>query len=170
MAADHSISVVRQALVLRPGSVRPLRFVAVGGLSGLVQLSILAALLDMGWDGLAANVLAFLLAAQCNFWASNVFTWGDRRAAPAVGILVRWARFHALIAGSAALNLTVFALARHVTSEIPAAALGIAIGGATNFLLGDRFVFRASAGRPQMTMNEPTAVQPGGPVLDKPAR
>jgi putative flippase GtrA len=124
----------------------------VGGLSGLIQLSLLALLTGAAWDGFLANLVAFLLAAQFNFWLSHRFTWGDRgSSASPQSILGRWARFHASIAWTALLNITVFAVARTAVADLPASALGITVAALANFLLGDRFVFReasAAAGVP----------------------
>lgn len=162
---------------------RPSRFAAVGGLSGLIQLSLLALLTDAGWNGILANPVAFLLAAQFNFWLSDRFTWGDRRSSTAAqAILARWARFHVSITGTALLNMAVFTVARSVMADLLASATGIAVAALTNFLLGDRFVFRQAStgtGLPLtllplfgclLAVRKPARAPPGGNHLHKISR
>ncbi len=144
MLARGPFSIVRETK-LAPVMGRLLRFGVVGCTSALVQLGLLALLLDAGWKGLPADILAFLVAAQVNFWFNDRFTWGDRRScAASAHIYTRWARFHFSISGAALLNLGIFAAVRLAMPELPAAALGIAVAAAVNFLMGDRVVFRAN--------------------------
>lgn len=141
--------------LLHSGPARPLRFLLVGGLGALVQLGLLEALTARGWDGLLANVAAFVIAAQVNFWLSDSFTWADRQAGDGGRSLPwRWATFHFSIAATAALNLAVFASLRSLLADPPAAALGIGVAGVANFLSGDRFVF----GRRPATSGSTTAI------------
>ncbi len=146
---------------------RPLRFAAVGGLSGLVQLSLLALLTDAGCNGFLGNIVAFLLAAQFNFWMSYRFTWGDRASSLNLqSILGRWARFHASIAWTAVLNIGLFAVARTALADLPASALGITAAALANFILGDKFVFRnasTAAGPSSARSTAPVRSIPGHP-------
>ena len=136
-------------------AARPLRFALTGGGAGVTQLALLALLTRHGWPDLAANGVAFLLAAQVNFALSVTFTWRDR--ADGRGLLRRWLAFHAAIAGMAVVNMLVFALARAVAPALVASLLGIGVAAAGNFVVGDRLVFRehasASARRPARTHN-----------------
>jgi putative flippase GtrA len=122
--------------------VRLIRFAAVGGASGVVQLTLLALLTRAGWSPLLANLVGFILSAQLNFSMSYLITWSDR-----VGLYTRqqvvgrWARFHASIVGAAALNMLVFALARIAIPDLAAGVVGIGVAALANFLAGDRFVF-----------------------------
>src|SRR5437870_2798267 len=102
---------------------RILRFCLTGGAAALLQLTLLAAFERLAWPALLANGAAFALAAQFNYAASQTFTWGDRPGAgqPAG----RWLRYHGAIAGSALLNLAVFAAASRGLPSVVAAALGI---------------------------------------------
>lgn len=164
MSARTRIS--RSQAVRRPGSRLPamlprlLRFGLTGGLAGLVQIGLLRAFESAGLVPLVANALGFLLAAQVNFIVSQVFTWADR---PLNGTLDdslgrRWRRFHAAIAGTAVLNMLVFAAARTLLPDLVASALGICVAAVANFLLADRLVFRVaktSAARP-MGVRRPT--------------
>lgn len=122
---------------------RPVRFVIVGGICGMVQLALLGLFIRSGAPAIPANVAAFLLSAQVNFALSSFFTWHDRTDATATGGLVRrWLRFHGSIAGGALVNQVVFLIARSAAPDLAAAALGIGAAAIANFLLQDRFVFR----------------------------
>ena len=115
-------------------------------IAGGVQLSLLAALLAGGLRPFPANALAFLSAAQLNFALSQLITWGDRRfRGTPVG---RWFRFMAGIGSTAAMNLVVFAAAHTMVGPLPAAAIGIGVAAAGNYLIGDFAVFR-DARQPQ---------------------
>jgi putative flippase GtrA len=140
------------------------RFVVTGGLAALVQLGLLQVWTVLGWDPLPANVVAFLGAAQVNFWLSQLFTWGDRGGTRRIGLSVvpRWARFHAAISGTALLNMAVFALARTLLPSLLAAALGIAVAAVLNFVLADRFVFRPADRRTARSSPPPRAPHPYG--------
>ncbi len=122
-----------------------MRFLATGGVCAVVQLALLAVLLPYA-HAIGANVIAFLLSAQLNFAISQTFTWRDRdTGGSGRGTLARrWLTFHATIATTFVLNMTVFALAQLVIPHLPAAALGILAASAINFLINDRWTFRAS--------------------------
>ncbi len=122
-------------------AARPLRFAATGLTAGLAQLGLLALLTDLGWPDLAADVVAFVLAAQVNFALSARFTW--RYRPDARPLWRRWLAFHGAIVGMALVNLAVFALARTALPTVAASAAGIAAAATGNFVLGDRVVFRA---------------------------
>lgn len=123
---------------------RALRFATTGLVAGLTQLGLLAALTWAGWPDLAANIVAFLLAAQVNFALSSCFTWRDRRDGSSLPR--RWLAFHGAILGMALVNLAVFAATRTVLPALAASAAGIAVAAAGNFVIGDRVVFRAAHG------------------------
>jgi putative flippase GtrA len=149
----------RQALVVRLHTLytmrgRIIRFSLTGGTGAVVQLSLLSVLLSWGWSHLLANGAAFLVSMQVNFWLNQHFTWRDREAPSGMRvILARWARFHGAVAGTAVLNMAVFALAATELPHLLAAALGIGVASVANFVTGDRFVFRAGAA----TSGEPIA-------------
>lgn len=134
---------------LRSDRLRPLRFAVVGGLCGALQLAALAGLLRVGVPPLIANVAAFSVAAQLNFALSLCFTWSDRAAAGgrSARLVRRWLGYHGAIAGAAALNQIVFAVARLSIPALPAAALGIGAAALVNFCLQDRLIFRRSRRR-----------------------
>ena len=139
----------RRPAVRQTASGRILRFMLTGGAAGLVQLGLLQAGTELGWDPMLANALAFGLAAQINFALSQWFTWRDRHVKWAIWcpLAGRWLRFHASICGTALLNLVVFALCGALLPTLLAALLGIAAAAMANFVLGDRFVFRPSTAR-----------------------
>ena len=155
--------------LIRSDAARPLRFGLSGGVSGLLQLALLAKLTHAGWAPLSANGVAFIVAAQVNFAVNWVFTWRDRHAdgSQVRSFLQRWAMFHGAVAGTACLNMLVFTLARLAVPPLPAAALGIASAAGVNYMLGDRLVFRArSEGRFRSAM--PVWISLGG--LSRPTR
>jgi putative flippase GtrA len=142
----------RYSALLLAERARPLRFALTGGLAGLVQLGLLAAMTHHGWPSLPANLAAFLLAAQLNFAVSTLFTWRDRRDNRGIGR--RWLAFHACISGMAVLNMLVFVLARAVAPVLLASAIGIAAAAVGNFLLVDRLVFAARKRGPRASNAE----------------
>jgi putative flippase GtrA len=121
-----------------------LRFAVTGGLTGLLQLALLALLTRHGWNSIPANAVALLLSTQANFALSYLFTWRDRRphAGTAPIVLVRWAAYQGSVAGTALLNMLVFVAVRAVLPPLVASAAGLAAAASGNFVIGDRFVFR----------------------------
>ncbi len=125
---------------------RPLRFVLTGGVAGVTQLALLALLTRHGWPELAANGVAFLLAAQVNFALSVTFTWRGRCDGRSLGR--RWLAFHGAIAGMAVVNMLIFAASRTIAPTLVASLLGIGVAAVGNFVIGDRLVFRTHAQAP----------------------
>ncbi len=125
---------------------RPLRFACIGGITAVIQLSILELLITHGWKAIVANVIAFLLSAQVNFLLSSLFTWHDRRVKNEAGrlkiIVIRWLSFHGSIAGTALLNELVFIIASSIVPTLLASGLGIGAAALINFFVFNRFVFR----------------------------
>jgi putative flippase GtrA len=137
----RSMSHIIRGLLDSPAT-RPLRFAGTGVAAGGLQLILLAALTTHGWDGLRANLIAFLVAAQFNFVMSSILTWRDRQVTGS--LLRRWTLFHVSIAVMAALNMLVFVAMRDLVPALAASALGIAAGACGNYLAGDRLIFRQS--------------------------
>lgn len=128
---------------------RPVRFLLAGGLCAVAQLGMLLVLTARGAAPLLANATAFTIAAHLNFVVSATFTWGDRRGG---SLLARWVAYLVAISGTALLNLAVFEVARAVLPVAVAAAAGIAVAAALNFVIGDRAIFRSDphvAGAPR---------------------
>jgi putative flippase GtrA len=132
----------------RVANARLVRFAITGGSAGLIQLGLLRLLEGLGVTPILANALGFLFAAQANFLLSQTFTWADRPPDDALGegLGQRWLRFHLAIAGTAVLNLAIFAVASAVLPDLVASALGIGVAGIANYLLADRLVFRRRSG------------------------
>jgi putative flippase GtrA len=132
--------------MLLSSRARLARFALVGGACGLLQLVILIVLKLVGVAAIPANVAAYLLSAQVNFLRSNGFIWHDRWSSGCSGqvLLRRWTAFHASIAGTFVLSQASFILARLVTPDVVASALGIGIAAVANFLVQDRLTFRPS--------------------------
>lgn len=128
--------------LLRSTAARPLRFAGSGLTAGLGQFGALVLLLRAGWPDLAANVIAFALGAQINFVLSSLLTWRDRHEGRP--IWRRWLVYHGAILSMALVNMAVFASTRTLVPALLASALGIAAAALGNFVMGDRFVFRAS--------------------------
>ncbi len=140
---------------------RVVRFVIVGGTCGLVQLSVLHALVvGPGMNERLANLLiAFPLSMEMNFVLSQFFTWRDRLS-PSLRphrFLARVAMFNlSAISTSGVVNQGVFNLLNLFMWYLPAAAIGILAAAVANFLLNDRLVFRLwSAGGKSATIAEP---------------
>lgn len=123
---------------------RPLRFAAVGGVCGLLQIAFLVVLKAMGLAAIPANVGAYLLSAQLNFLLSNRVIWHDRWSSRATGrdLTRRWLAFHGSIAGTFLLSQGVFIAARLALPDVLASALGIGVSAAANFVIQDRLTFR----------------------------
>jgi len=126
------------------------RFLAVGGTCGVIQLSILHALVVSDVEAHLANLAAFIVSMELNFVLSQFFTWRDRWSAslrPSM-ILGRFLMFNVSAATtSGVLNQGAFALFNLFISYLPAAAIGICLASITNFLLNDRVVFRLWSSR-----------------------
>ncbi|WP_165423236.1 GtrA family protein [Ktedonosporobacter rubrisoli] len=124
---------------------RPVRFLCIGGITGLLQLALLNMWLRWGWGELPANSVAFLLSAQVNFALSHLFTWRDRSisSGEAPTLLKRWIMFHGSIAGTALLDLLLFTLSSRYLPAFLASALGICGAAWINFMVMNRVVFRA---------------------------
>lgn len=123
--------------------IRLVRFAATGGICGVIQLAILFLLERAGWNSLLANATGFAISAQVNFLLSNHFIWGDRGGYEGglPRLARRWVKFHGSIAGTALLNMAVFAAASTVVPSVIAGAIGIGVAAAVNFLIQDRLVF-----------------------------
>jgi putative flippase GtrA len=126
--------------------LRWLRFNAVGGIGIGVQLSVLAAMKSgLHFDYLAATALAVEAAVIHNFLWHERLTWADRSAGKG---FVRFARFNLSTgAFSIAGNLVLMKLLVEEAGLPYLLANGITIAACSmaNFLVSDRFVFRAAA-------------------------
>lgn len=139
---------------------RIVRFAAVGGSCGVVQLSVLHLLVaSFGTEEHLANLFAFIISMELNFALNQTFTWRDRWSGSLsfrqiVGRLLLFNVAASLTAG--VMNQGVFALMNLFIWYLPAAAIGICVAASANFLLNDRLVFRLwSSGSVSATISEP---------------
>ena len=122
------------------------RFLAVGGTCGVIQLSILHALVAArGVEEHLANLIAFIISMELNFAFNQFFTWRDRWSSSLsikriIGRLLLFNVSASMTAG--AMNQGVFALMNLFIWYLPAAAIGICVAAFANFMLNDRLVFR----------------------------
>jgi putative flippase GtrA len=149
------------ALVRAAYSNRVMRFLTVGGTCGLIQLSVLHALVaGAGMDERLANLLiAFPISMELNFVLNQFFTWRDcwsSRLRPHK-LLARLAMFNLSAASTGLLvNQGVYNLFNLFIWYLPAAAIGIAVAAFANFMLNDRLVFRLwSSSGTSATIAEP---------------
>jgi putative flippase GtrA len=125
-------------------------FVAIGALGFVLQLSTLVWLTSgWHWPYLIATVVAVEAAVLHNFAWHERWTWGDRRrAATFTAMLQRLAKFQ-LGTGLASIggNVIVTSAVVELLHAPPVVANAIAVGvtSAANFIVADRWVFKAAA-------------------------
>ena len=134
---------------------RLLRFALVGSICALVQLGLLHVLVQGDVQENVANLVAFGISVQANFVLSQFFTWRDRwtRGPGVARLMSRLFLFNGSAASTGAVNQGVFGLGNLVLWYLAAAALGITVAAATNFLLNDRIVFRVRGSRRLLAAN-----------------
>jgi putative flippase GtrA len=123
---------------------RVVRFAAVGATCAAAQLALFWAVAEAGVHPSFANAFAFLVAAQMNFVLTRWVTWADRQTRRGLGLT--WLHFMSAIGLTAALNFSVFEVARLFVAPLAAAAAGIGAGAVANFLISDRSVFAEAPG------------------------
>ena len=120
------------------------------GLGGAaIQLTLFALLMAcFQVSEVAATAIAVEVVVLNNFFWHERFTWGDRRNVGLWSRIFRLARFHAAnglvsLAGNTAL---VWLLVQYLkVPALPSAVAAIGICAPINFLLADRWVYRAPA-------------------------
>ncbi len=118
---------------------RVVRFALVGATCAAAQLALFWAVAKAGVHPSFANAAAFVVAAQLNFVLTRWVTWRDRQ--PRRGVGLTWLHFMSAIGLTAALNFSVFEVARLFVAPLAAAAAGIGAGAVANFFISDRAVF-----------------------------
>jgi putative flippase GtrA len=123
---------------------RWIRFLAIGLLGFLIQLAALGWLTaHAGWPWLAATLASVELAVVHNFLWHARWTWRDRPGERLAGFMkFQLANGMASLAGNAAL-MTLFTGALGVP-PVPANVLAVAVMSVGNFVMADRWVFRAA--------------------------
>lgn len=132
---------------IRPATaIRWLKFNLVGGIGIGVQLAALALFRGgMRMDYLAATALAVEITVIHNFLWHESFTWEDR---PGARTLRRLAKFNLSTGAFSILgNLVLMKVLVELLGlpYLPANAIAIGVCSIANFLISDRFVFRAAA-------------------------
>ena len=134
---------------MKAGCARFGKFNLIGIVGAAIQLTLFGILVC--WCRLsevAASAIAVESVLLNNFFWHERFTWGDRRHAGLRPRLLRLARFHAAnglvsLAGNTAI---VWLLVRQFRAPaLPSAVAAIALCAPINFLLADRWVYRAPA-------------------------
>lgn len=117
--------------------IRWLKFGAVGAVGVVVQLGLLALLIQLGVHYLVATALAVEAAVLQNYYWHTLWTWRGREGS-------LW-RFHL---ANGLLSLVSNLIWMRVFTgwigmpPVPANLLAIALTSTANFLLGDRWVFQ----------------------------
>jgi putative flippase GtrA len=147
---NAALGLVRQAVRTRGASIpRPVRFVAVGGASSLLQFVFLVALVTVGFPQDPANAVAFLISTQVNFMLSSAITWRDRSAhgLPSRTVARRLLSFNGMAVTTLVINETIFALALLRLPYLAAGALGILVAAPISYLVSHRLIFVVPSGR-----------------------
>lgn len=137
--------------IVRGNFLRWIKFNVVGGIGIGVQLAVLWLLTSAGLSYLLATALAVEAAVLHNFLWHERFTWADRSDGGFGEAAARLLRFN-LTNGAVSLVGNVL-LMRLLVGEVhlsPLAAnlISVAACAIANFLLADRWVFRAGASTP----------------------
>lgn len=124
------------------------RFIAVGGVASLVQLSLLYVIQLSGVSKLLANFFAFEISTQVNFALSYLITWYERTPErPTVRyVLGRLLAFNGMAVTTLIINMSVFALMLLYVHFLIAGAVGIIAATATNFIVSSWLIFRRRKG------------------------
>jgi putative flippase GtrA len=131
---------------VKPLAVRWLKFNAVGAMGIVVQLAVLALLVDgFHMNYLPATALAVETAVLHNFIWHERFTWKDRASGGARDVAMRLLRFHAgngvvsILGNLALMRLLVGTLQ---LKYLLANGITIAVCALLNFVVSEWFVFR----------------------------
>ncbi len=125
-----------------------IRFLAVGGVASLLQLSLLYVIQLSGISKLLANFFAFEISSQVNFALSYLITWHERTPErPTVRyVLQRLLAFNGMAITTLIINMSVFALMLLYVHFLIAGAVGIIAATATNFIVSSWLIFRRRKG------------------------
>jgi dolichol-phosphate mannosyltransferase len=124
--------------------VRWVRFNAVGLIGVALQLALLAGLLRVGVQYLAATCIAVEATLLHNFFWHERWTWRDRVGGTDARVVRLW-RFHALngaISLGGNLLLMGWLTRDFGVPALAANAIAIGVCATLNFAAGDRLVFR----------------------------
>ncbi len=124
------------------------RFLAVGGVASLLQLTLLYLIQLSGISKLLANFFAFEISSQVNFALSYLITWHERTPErPTVRyILERMLAFNGMAITTLIINMSVFAFMLLYVHFLIAGALGIIAATTANFIVSSWLIFRRRKG------------------------
>ena len=127
---------------------RPVRFGGVGGGCAVLQLGLLAGLVESGVDRHIANILAFIVSTQVHFFLSALVTWHDRGGLGHgwAGLSRRLALHNTMGLLSLMITQAVFIVTSHWIYYLLASALGIVASSCVNYRLSGRFTFAGAVG------------------------
>ncbi|WP_028865896.1 GtrA family protein [Psychromonas aquimarina] len=146
--------------------MKVLRFACVGSIGFLVDAAVMLLLLSFYIAPVPARAFAFWAAASSNWWLNRHITfdaadtaqpmlqWGRFIAVSCIGFIPNWSSYWLLmhsvdINRLSALFLNQYPELNPLALEMawPLAAMlpGVLLGMLTNYLLADRWVFRAAA-------------------------
>ena len=128
---------------------RVFRFLCVGAVASLLQLTLLYVIHLSGIPKLLANFFAFEISTQVNFGLSYLITWYDRTPErPTLRYLIeRLLGFNGMALTALAINMSVFfALMLMDVHFMIAGALAILAAATTNFIVSSRIIFRRRKG------------------------
>ncbi len=145
----------------RATGVRWLRFNAVGGIGIAVQLLVLAGLKSgFHFDYLIATALAVEAAVVHNYLWHERFTWADRLSEAG---FVRFIKFNmttgafSILGNVVLMKLLVGVLA---LQYLVANGITIAVCSIVNFVVSDKFVFRAKPQKRCLQLQIPSRLKP----------
>ena len=127
---------------------RWIKFNLVGALGIAVQLAVLWMLLGLGLEYMLATMLAVESAVLHNFVWHERFTWADRtgkRRWEAAGRLFRFSVTTGAVSVGGNLVLMRLLVGEAHLRPVPANLVSVAACSLVNFLVSDRWVFRAHA-------------------------
>jgi len=130
-----------QHWLLSPAA-RPMRFISVGLVSAIVQISVLTILTAYHMSALPANIAAFIVSSQVNFVLNVRFTWADRPTRTFSALFMRWGRFVLVLGSTAILNQGIFLMLIQRMPLIAASLLASSLIASLNYVLGHFVIFQ----------------------------
>lgn len=124
-------------------SQRLFRFAVVGGTCLLLQVVVFKIIRLFGTPSLLADPVAFLIAAQCNYWLSSRLTWADSTLRPGERRFMRWCRFMGVVILAAVINTLAFDAASQFVKPVLSVVIAGCISAVSTFLINNYFVFRS---------------------------
>jgi putative flippase GtrA len=125
---------------------RPLRFLAVGAATFVINIGVLRLLESAGLGSVPAYAVALGVSVQFSFLISNLFVWADRSlSADLRAWLQRWLSYHGCIAAAVGLNLAVFVVVSGWLPDLAAVVVATSCATALKFVSLDRLAFRPAS-------------------------